>query len=120
LVPVGLFSAPEKHLFDHSERVQPIYMEFPSERADDITIELPAGWQVGSLPAAPGQNAPIIGYALKAEDVQGRLHLERTPRVDFLLLDAKYYPALRNFFHMVKAGDEEQVVLQPGTTSASQ
>ena len=120
LLPVGLFSAPERHLFDHSERVQPIYMEFPSQRADDVTIELPAGWQVGSLPAAPSQNAPIVGYALNAEDVQGRLHLRRTLRVDFLLLDPKYYPALRNFFHLVKAGDEEQVVLQAGTASASQ
>jgi Domain of Unknown Function with PDB structure (DUF3857) len=118
LLPVGLFSASERHLFDHSERVQPIYMEFPSQRADDVTIELPAGWQVGSLPPAPNQNAPIVGYALTAEDVQGRLHLRRTLRVDFLLLDPKYYPALRNFFHLVKAGDEEQVVLQAGTASA--
>ena len=115
LLPVGLFSAPERHLFDHSERVQPIYMEFPSQRADDVTIELPAGWQVGSLPAAPSQMYSIVGYALNAEDVQGRLHLRRTLRVDFLLLDPKYYPALRNFFHMVKAGDEEQVVLQAVT-----
>ena len=95
-------------------------MEFPSQRADDVTIELPAGWQVGSLPAAPSQNAPIVGYALNAEDVPGRLHFRRTLRLDFLLLDPKYYPALRNFFHMVKAGDEEQVVLQAGTASASQ
>jgi hypothetical protein len=119
LLSVGLFSATEKHLFDHTERVQPIYMEFPSQRADDVTIELPAGWQVGSLPPAPKQNAPVLGYSLEAEDIQGRLHLRRSLRVDFLLLDPKYYPALRNFFHMVKAGDEEQVVLQAGTASAS-
>ena len=32
LLPVGLFSAPEKHLFDHAERVQPIYFQFPFQR----------------------------------------------------------------------------------------
>jgi hypothetical protein len=33
LLPVGLFSAPEKHLFDHANRVQPIYFEYPFARA---------------------------------------------------------------------------------------
>ena len=37
LLPVGLFSAPEKHLFDHAERVQPIYFQFPYQRTDDVT-----------------------------------------------------------------------------------
>jgi hypothetical protein len=39
--------------------------------------------------------------------------------VDILVLEAKYYPALRNFFQIVRTGDEEQIVLQPGAASAS-
>jgi hypothetical protein len=39
--------------------------------------------------------------------------------VDFLLLDPKYYGALRNFFQVVRTSDEEQIVLQPGTASAA-
>jgi hypothetical protein len=35
-----------------------------------------------------------------------------------LLLDTKYYPALRNFFQVVRTGDEEQVVLEPIRTTA--
>jgi hypothetical protein len=34
-------------------------------------------------------------------------------------LDVKYYMALRNFFQVVRTGDEEQILLQPGTASAS-
>jgi hypothetical protein len=30
-----------------------------------------------------------------------------------MLLDVKSYGALRNFFQLVRTGDEEQVVLQP-------
>ena len=30
LLPLGLFSAPEKHLFDHVNRVHAVYFEFPS------------------------------------------------------------------------------------------
>ena len=32
----------------------PIYVDYPYEKDDDVTIELPAGWQVSSLP--PPQN----------------------------------------------------------------
>src|SRR5262249_7643843 len=43
LFPVGLFSATEKHVFDHAERIHPIYFEFPSQKLDDITVALPSG-----------------------------------------------------------------------------
>src|SRR5260370_5809285 len=53
LLPVGLFGAPEKHAFEHANRVHPIYFFYPSAKIDDVTIDLPLGWQVNSLP--PGQ-----------------------------------------------------------------
>jgi len=47
------------------------------------------------------------------------LHLTRKLRVNFLILETKYYPALRNFFQSVRNGDEEQIVLQPESATAS-
>jgi hypothetical protein len=116
LVPVGLFSATEQHLFDHAARVHPIYFEFPFQKVDDITIELPAGWQTASLPAAQNQDGKVVLYTLKVESDKNRLHLTRKLAVDLLLAEAKYYPAVRNFFQTVRTGDEEQIVLQPGAT----
>ncbi len=118
LVPTGLFSASEKHLFDHATRVHPIYFDFPHQRVDDVTIEIPPGWQVSSLPPGQSQLAHIVEYTLKVENDKGKLHLARMLNVDFLLLDTKYYTALRDFFHTVKTADEEQIVLQPGTATA--
>src|SRR5260370_941038 len=43
LIPAGVFTAGEKHTFEHANRVYPIYFEYPYEKWDDITIELPAG-----------------------------------------------------------------------------
>src|SRR5262249_18572422 len=43
LVPIGLFGATEKHKFEYSARTFPIYFEYLSEFADDITIEIPSG-----------------------------------------------------------------------------
>ena len=119
LLPVGLFSAPEKHLFDHTDRVQPIYFSFPFQRADDVNIDLPLGWQISTLPAPQKQDGHVISYSMQAENNKGTLHLNRTLNVDILLLEPKYYAALRNFFQTVRTVDEQQVILQPAGSSAS-
>jgi len=119
LLPVGIFSATEKNVFDHTERVHPIYFEFPSEKVDDVSISLPIGWQVSSLPAPQDKDSKVIHYVLKADNDKSTVHLKRQFSVDLLLLDPKYYPALRNFFQLVRTGDEEQVVLQPIGARAS-
>ena len=119
LVPVGLFGGSEKHLFEHASRVHPIYMEFPFQKIDDITIEVPSGWQVSSIPPAQDHSGRVVNYITKVENQNGKLHLTRTLDVNFLLLQTQYYTALRNVFQQVRAGDEQQIVLQTGTATAS-
>ena len=119
LLPVGIFSTPEKHIFEHTNRVQPLYFEFPFEKVDDVTIDLPLGWQVQTLPSPQKQDGHVVVYNLEAEKDATSVHLSRRLTVDLMLLDVKYYMALRNFFQVVRTGDEEQIVLQPGTASAS-
>jgi len=119
LLPVGLFGAPEKHLFDHADRVQPVYFEYPFQRVDDVSIDLPLGWQISTLPAPQKQDAHVVVYTMKAENDKGTLHLNRTLNVDIMLLDQKYYAALRNFFQVVRTVDEQQVILQPAAANAS-
>jgi len=119
LMQTGIFSASEKHLFDHTARVQPIYFHYPLQKVDDISIQLPLGWQVGSLPAPLNQDGHVILYNLKVENDKGTLHVKRILNVDILQLEAKYYPALRNFYQTVRTGDESQIVLQSGASAAS-
>ncbi len=119
LIPTGVFSAVEKGIFEHSNRVHPIYFEYPYEKVDDVTIELPAAWQVGSVPPAKVQDKGSLAYSLTVENGKDTLHVTRKLKVDFLILDQKYYPALRNFFQAGRTADEEQIVLQPGAATAS-
>ncbi|MFZ0417194.1 MAG: DUF3857 domain-containing protein [Candidatus Sulfotelmatobacter sp.] len=118
-LPVGIFSATEKHIFEHAKREHPIYFEFPFEKLDDVTIGLPAGWEVKSLPPPQDQDKHVVAYNLKVENGPNSLHLARRVAVNFLFIESKYYPGLRNFFETVRTGDEQQIVLQPGTASAS-
>jgi Domain of Unknown Function with PDB structure (DUF3857) len=119
LIPVGLFGAPEKHVFEHAARVHPIYFDFPTARLDDVTIELPLDWKVSSVPAGHKDEGRVCSYNTTAENKNGTLHLTRNLNINALVLDTKYYGALRKFFQTVKTTDEQQIVVQPGGISAS-
>ena len=118
IVPVGLFSAREKHVFDHADRVYPIYLEYPYSESDDINIQIPAGWKVTSLPQGWSDTGKIVSYTLKAENDKEKLHLVRTMVVDFIMIESKYYPALRAYFQQIKTTDDQQVVLETGGAAA--
>ncbi len=118
LLPVGLFSSPEKSIFEHSGRVHPVYFHYPYRKIDDITIELPLGWKVASLAKSVDRDVKAAAYTMKSEDNSGSLHLTRLLRSDLVMVPPNSYGALRAFFQVVRTGDEEQVVLQPGSSSA--
>ncbi len=52
LLPASIFSASEKHMFEHSDRVHAVYFEYPIKKIDDITIDLPLGWKAVTLPSS--------------------------------------------------------------------
>lgn len=119
LLPVGLFSASEKGVFDHAERVYPIYYEFPFQKVDDLTLKLPDGLSVANLPPAKKREGGAASYVLAVENKDNVLHISRTLRVDVLILGADQYPALRGFYQFVRTGDDTQVILQSQVAAAS-
>lgn len=119
LVPSALFGNTEKHLFEHADRTHPIYFSFPFQKTDDLTIELPLAWHVSSVPKPVNQDGHIIAYNLKVDEEKGILHVQRRMDMQILLLEAKYYPALRNFFQTVRSADDQQIVLQQASAAAS-
>jgi hypothetical protein len=119
LLPFGLFSATEKQLFEHTDRVHAVYFQYPFEKDDEVTIQLPLGWQVSSLPKDLNQDAKAAVYVRKVQDDKGTLHLTRVLRSELLMVDVKYYQALRAFFQNVRTGDEEQIILQPTAARAA-
>lgn len=118
LLPVGFFSAPEKHTFEHADRVFPLYFSYPYQKQDDVTVELPAGWKIESVPAQKTQDLKAIGYDLKVENGRNTVHIVRKLNVDVMLLEQKYYSTVRKFYEIVRTADEQQVILQPSATAA--
>ncbi|MGA1986899.1 MAG: DUF3857 domain-containing protein [Candidatus Sulfotelmatobacter sp.] len=117
IFPVEIFGASERHVFDYSTRSHPIYFEFLAQKMDDVTIELPAGWQITGLPKPQSHDLHAVDYALLSENTSGALHMTRKLDINSLTIDQKYYPSLRAFFQMVRDGDEQPVVVEPGATA---
>lgn len=119
VLPATLFGATEKHLFDHANRVWPVYFNFPFKKVDDVTIQLPLDWKVSSLPKSADQDAKAAQYVMKVENNNGTLHIRRELRCDLMLVPKETYPVLRRFFEVVRTEDDQQIVLQPGAAAAS-
>ncbi len=112
LVPMGLLGAEEKHRFDHAERVYPIYIAYPFAETDDIEIKAPDGWKVANLPIGWTDTGKVVAYNLAVRKEGDKLKISRSVALNFLLLDPKYYPALRRYFQQIKSTDDEQAVLE--------
>lgn len=119
LIPVGIFSAGEKGTFEHANRVHPIYFEYPYQKIDDLKIEFPDDWKVSNLPKPQEREAGAAGYSLKITEEKNKVHIVRKLRTDIFMVAVEQYPALRGFYQFVRTGDDEQVMLQAQTATAS-
>lgn len=119
LLPTGLFGASEKHMFEHANRVWPVYFRYPFEMADDISVTLPDGWKVDSQPKDMDRDAKAVEYKLEVKNEGSTVRIKRQLRSDVVMVGKENYSILRNFYQLVKTEDEQQVVLLPGGTSAA-
>jgi transglutaminase-like putative cysteine protease len=119
LLPVGLFSAPEKHICDRPTRVHPLYFSWKFQKQDDIRIVLPPEWQARDLPKPQSTETDLVGYSLSSENDKGTLRLVRKLRSDVISLETDQYETLHRFYQAVRTGDEQQLVLEPSGTPAS-
>ncbi|MBZ5504237.1 MAG: DUF3857 and transglutaminase domain-containing protein [Acidobacteriia bacterium] len=118
LVPPYLFQAKQMDAFKHSERKFPVYFPYAFTESDRVNIKIPEGY---SLETVPQDQTTNIGYAVYQNQVQmnGRqLVTQRLLQVNGIFFRLDQYPAVRDFFGKVRAGDEQQAVLTGGSTNA--
>ncbi len=118
LLSVGLFGGAEKHVFDHAVRVHPIYFSFPHSTVDDVTIELPSGWRIGSLPSPQSVDLKACAFNSSAQNSGGTLHLIRDLTMNLGMAEAQHYGALRSFFQTVRTADEQQIIVSSRASAA--
>jgi hypothetical protein len=120
LVPVTIFHAVESGYFAHEKRVNPIYFRYPYTQNDSVTLRLPDGLKIESLPAE-AKASPGAGFKfdLKVGQSANALTVDQQLVVGGILYGTDSYSALRNFFNSVKSNDDAQIVLHSVQTSES-
>jgi uncharacterized protein DUF3857 len=111
LLPQTLFSAGAKRMFTNSARVQPVYFSYPYRQDDDIVIDLPSGVRVEKLPSAKTVDFGAARYRAGSEPTEHGLHQTRQLSIDGVLIAAKHYDSIYEFFQAVRSQDEQQIIL---------
>jgi hypothetical protein len=115
LLAMGIFSAGEKHAFEHSSRVHPLFFDYCFQHVDDVTIDIPAAWTLESVPKPNVLDLKGLVFKETAESQQHALHVARELTLNVSLVSAKSYATVRQFYQTVRTADEAQAVLSPGT-----
>jgi hypothetical protein len=112
LLSQSFFANPVARQFDHPSRTYPVYFDYAYTSMDDITLQLPLALRVTNVPASQDRTNGLGFYQISSENQGASLHFARKMGVTGILYPAQSYGAIRNFFNQVKAGDEQQVVLE--------
>jgi transglutaminase-like putative cysteine protease len=112
LLPVAVFHANGQNPFTSPRRTHPVYFEYPAEVYDDVTLVLPPGVRIESLPANGKFERGATFYESSAEKQGNTLRLKRTFKMAAYYVPPDRYQALRQFYEQVRAGDEQQAILK--------
>jgi hypothetical protein len=112
LLPVGLFSSGEKQTFEPATRQYSIYFEFPFDHFDDFRVTLPAGWKIADVPKTSGTDLKAAKYVYSFNNSETAVNIHREFKVDFVLMEAQFYPSIRSLYQSLKTKDQQQVVLK--------
>jgi transglutaminase-like putative cysteine protease len=119
-LPGAFFASRAKHPFTAEDRrLTPVNMEYAEVVADDVKFHLPEGLVAESVPAASSVPWPGFGaFDLKASPAKGEVAVSRVLVQNFAVLEARQYPALRDFYQKVATADQQQLVLVPAQAVA--
>lgn len=117
-IATGLFGNSEKGLFEHADRTNAIYFEYPYGVIDEIKINLPDGWKVEALPKPVTLDLKAAKFTFDSQGTGTTVVLKRELRIEFALMDRKFYPTVRSFFQTVQSEDGQQLTLQPTVSAA--
>jgi Transglutaminase-like superfamily len=120
-LPLSIFAAGGRDPFASSHREEPIDLQFPFLEKDQVTLHVPAEFQVESVPTDARVDLPQNAVYLSVAKAAGQtITYERNLIMANILFTAAEYDKLKGFFDDVSNKDRAQAVLhftattQPG------
>jgi hypothetical protein len=117
LAPATIFKSTQVKAFQPSKRRNDIYFSFPYLEKDDITLHVPQGYSLETVPAAINSPPRVLQYSLTTAADGNGVKVHRELNVSEIYFKVDYYQAVRQFFDLVRSGDETQLVLASAQTA---
>lgn len=118
LVPSTLFQPKQKRTLKSGPRKFPVYYEYAFTEQDHVSLEVPQGYSLETLPAPQKANVKFAAYSSSAANAGGEVNLDRSLSFIAMFIPAQRYEEVRDFFAKVQAGDELQTVLRQDSAAA--
>lgn len=115
LIPSTMFQEAVIKNFEAQKRTNDIYFTYPFVHTDTITLHIPSGFTVESLPVGKKDNPGAVSYELTSAQQGNTVVIKRVLAQNVMIYELKYYTALRAFFNSVKSNDNAQIVFHSGT-----
>jgi transglutaminase-like putative cysteine protease len=111
LLPSSVFQVNRTSVFAGTHRTQPIYFKYPTERYDNVKIQLPPEVQTEALPEASKMDPGAVLYELTVRKEGNALIITRKQKIAIYAFKLEAYLPLRDFYSRMQASDTQQVSL---------
>jgi hypothetical protein len=110
--PITLFQAQEVKWFASEKRVNSICFPFPYEELDDVTLHLPAGYKIDTVPSGQNFNRGVVSYDISTSQQADAVQVKRHLTVNGVMYPKDAYPAFRAFFGFVRTNDNSHIMFK--------
>ncbi|MGA3160795.1 MAG: DUF3857 and transglutaminase domain-containing protein [Terracidiphilus sp.] len=113
ILPGLFFESRARHPFvAQDKRITPIDLHYAKLEQDNVTLHLPPGYSVESLPQTPDITLPNRALLrIHAEAKGDTVNIVRVFARNFAMLDPREYSNLHDFYLKIAAADQQQLVL---------
>jgi hypothetical protein len=112
IVPMAVFSAAEKSPLSSERRKNDLYFQHAYRIADDVTLDLPAGYTIEAMPAPRDADVVALTFDAKYDRTPTSVHMTRNLAIKTVTIGVDKYSVARDFFKQVAVADQEQLVLK--------
>lgn len=114
----GFFFAHGGQFFVEEKRETPVDFRFAEQVLDDAVYHLPTGYSVESAPPPAQLSWPEhAALVVKTQPANGAIEVKHIFARASVMLDAKEYPALRDYYQKIAVINQQQIVLAPAVAA---
>jgi hypothetical protein len=112
LLPMSIFNASVKNPFAAEQRQNMLDFQYPRTIADEVTLHLPDGYSIESVPANVTNDRKAFVYKSEWQNGASSVTMKRTFIINAIQIDRRLYGQVREFWAKALSVDAEPLVLK--------